>query len=455
MLYQQPQRGPFQLDPSWVDAVVILPQRLVASNGDRAAVSGPITDTVGTVGLGRRVTGGGTANYDSYEGPWSKLATGYTVLALYRLTQVGQAGRAVGNFVAGAGGYSFAPNGTNYRFITARSAGNSIITGTAVHTGLKCDVAVVGAVNAAYYENGKLSGSQAHGGVVAPSFGFRIGSNPEATPAAAPIECYLTIFIPRVLSAAEVKSLSDNPWQVFLDPDEEDEAAFFAMAAGGVADLAGSATCISAGGGALSTAIRFVGTAGALADGSGALTTAIRMAGSGASVAAASGALTTSIALTGNAAASSAASGTMAGTGAALLGSAACAPSATGALTTAIVLSGAATSGAMATGSLAGAGAALAGGALCASGGTGSLATGIPLIGAGGAAAFAAGMLTTGIRLSGTASCLSQAAASLGFDVVYTRAPAGPGYAPRSEQQQPRPADRAQCRPADTQRNDR
>lgn len=215
MRYTQPQSGPLRLASQWSDAVVILPHTGVASNGVARTSAGNISDTVGVVGRGRGISSTGN-NFDNYDGDWSSLNE-FTLLCVYRLKAI-TAGRVAGNFAPSAAGYSIAPSGSNFRFLTARVGVTTIVTGGPATTALKCDVGVVDATTLAFYENGKLSGSAAHGGVAIPHYGFRIGADLNGTPTSANVEVYLTILIPRALSAAQVKQLSDNPYQVFQSP---------------------------------------------------------------------------------------------------------------------------------------------------------------------------------------------------------------------------------------------
>lgn len=177
---------------------------------------GNTSDTASLGGRCKAITTAATTNYYQYAGAWSQIGVPFSMLHVYRLNSAPSGGvRVAGNLVSASYGYGLAPDNANFRAIVARSGANTILTGGAVNTKMKTDVIVADATNAYYYENARMIASAAHGGITAASGSFRIGAdNGPATSAIA--EHYLTLLFNVALSAAQVRALTDNPWQIFL-----------------------------------------------------------------------------------------------------------------------------------------------------------------------------------------------------------------------------------------------
>lgn len=231
----------------------------------------------------------------------------------------------------------------------------------------------------------------------------------------------------RALSAAQIASLSRNPWQVLVQPQRDlwVRLSIPAALAGAAADVAATTGALSTGiqltcaaaasssaAGALTTAIRLAGAASDISSAAGALDSAIRLAGSAADVSLVAAALDTAIVLAGAATDLASASGTVAGIAAVLAGSASDSASATGALSTGIALAGAAQSVATSNSSLT-TSVLLADAAAVAVSTTGALSTGIRLAVTATDTASATGMLSTAIRLSGAAVDTSSSSAAI------------------------------------------
>ncbi|MFC5548192.1 hypothetical protein [Massilia aerilata] len=194
----------------------------------------------------------------------------------------------------------------------------------------------------------------------------------------------------RVVTAAEVASLSTQPWQLFAAAtDEENEGVDAAVAD---MSLNGAATASASGAGGLSTSLRLIGAAAVLAAAAGSLSTSIPVQGAASVQASGTGALTTAIQQAG-----------------AAVGQA----SGTGSLSTSIALQGAAVARASASGDLAGGAAALSGTATSQATGAATLSTAISLQGSTSAVATGGAALTSSIRLAGGASALAVAVGSL------------------------------------------
>jgi hypothetical protein len=293
-----------------------------------------------------------------------------------------------------------------------------------------------------------------------------------------------------IAGQVDPRALSLNPWSLFEDLAEEEEAHFVAAATvGGDTSLAGAAVAQSSASGALTTSVRFAGGATAQSSAAAALTTSVRLAGSTAAQVSAGAALSTAIRLSGAAVAQSSASGALAGGAAALTGAAVVQSSAAGALSTAILLTGAASSsvaasgtmavpgaalagaavaqssasGALLTtirlsgdaqgavsmsGALAGAAVALSGAAVAGASGSGALSTAISLGGVASARASGTGVLLTWVRLTGAVQQRATLGGNLSVGINYARAPAGSGYSPRRNEYQARPAQAGGARPS-------
>ena len=197
-----------------VDAVPASQLRTVV-NQVAATVSGSMTPSVGLLGTARRSATSG-ANKDIYDGAWSRLPAPLTLLTVYKLNSLDFSTRVSGNLTVSTNGYGLAPSITNYRAIVSRSGVNTVLTGSATSTSkTKIDVLVVDPTNATFWENGVRTVSPtAHGGMATATGAFTHGAE-NAASNTNNADYYLSLVWNRALSDAEIKSLSDNPWQIF------------------------------------------------------------------------------------------------------------------------------------------------------------------------------------------------------------------------------------------------
>jgi len=222
----QPQDGGVGID--WnnpitnglVDAVPASQLRTVV-NRDPATTTGTMSDVVGQKGLARNPGLTGTSGKDAYSGEWSKINAPLTLFTLYQRRATSLATRVSGNLTTSVNGYGFAPNTTNFRAIISRSGVNTILTGaTTSNTLLKADAIVIGPTNAELWENGvRTVAPTAHGGMATPTGSFTHGLENSASNCDS-MEIYLSVLWKRELSANELESLADNPWQIF-EPEEQ------------------------------------------------------------------------------------------------------------------------------------------------------------------------------------------------------------------------------------------
>ncbi|WP_200934164.1 hypothetical protein, partial [Massilia sp. Leaf139] len=260
----------------------------------------------------------------------------------------------------------------------------------------------------------------------------------------------VAVFDPAALERTPEPMLGNGASGVIADTALAGAAALRATAGGSLTTkiaLSGAAGIQASAGGSLVTEIRLSGSAGVQATAAGVLTTSIALAGAAGQQSAASGSLLTGIALAGAAAARATASGSLDGGAAGLIGAAVARVSASGDLSTAISLAGAAALQSSASGTLAGSGVSLSGVAAGRSSVLGELSTAISLAGLAPARVSAAGVLATRVALSGSARLVASGVGNLGVGVSFTRAPAGPGYAPRRGEYQARPAQTGGRRP--------
>lgn len=213
---QQP-RGPVQIDWSnpitrgLVDALI--PADLVTVRGARTSTAS-LVQAHGLAGRARVSTDGASAGVNDLYPTFGLIAPPITHFGVYRLTGTpGGARRFLGTEQAVSSGYSFAPNGTNFRALVSGGS-PTVLTGSAVSTALKCDVHVINGSTQALYENGVLTaGPSAYASYAVASVGYYVGAS--ANTASAGAEVYLSAVWSRELSAAEIRSLADNPWQIF------------------------------------------------------------------------------------------------------------------------------------------------------------------------------------------------------------------------------------------------
>lgn len=199
--------------------VEVVPAYLLRTvvNSDQATTSGTMTSVVSTRGIARRSVLSGS-NKDIYSGAWSRIPAPLTLLTVYRMLTHWYTTRVSGNLTSGTNGYGLTPNATNFRAMVSRSGVNTILTGSAISSALKADALVIDATNASLFENGILTvAPTAHGGMATATGSFTHGSE-NAASNTDEVEYYVSYLWDRALSGTEIKSLSDNPWQIFA-PD--------------------------------------------------------------------------------------------------------------------------------------------------------------------------------------------------------------------------------------------
>lgn len=227
---------------------VMIAANLRSVKGVVATTSGTVTSGVGSYGRLRKTPSGGD-NKDIYAGAWSRIPAPLTLVAMYRIVAATSYTRIAGNLYTSSYGYGLGPSTTNFRAIVSRSGVNTILTGAPISSARKVDALIVDTTNCYLYENGRLTaGPTVHGGMATPTGDFSIGA--ENSPTIAPTdeaEYYLTGLWNRCLSASEVKSLSDNPWQIF-EPENCPLFFDFGAAAGGDTNISASLGTASASG---------------------------------------------------------------------------------------------------------------------------------------------------------------------------------------------------------------
>ena len=194
----------------------ILPYQLRSIVGGLvASLNGSLINTSPGVGGSARVqTTENSTAWDTYAGSWANIAAPFSLLAVYRLTATPtQSVRTAGTFVGTTSGYAFSPTASNFRALVGAAGANTVVTGSAVHTRPKVDVLTHDGTNLQFWENGVLSGTAA-GSYAAGTSAFRVGIG-EASFVGAKAEHYLYLLFNRVLSAAEIRDLAQDPWQVF------------------------------------------------------------------------------------------------------------------------------------------------------------------------------------------------------------------------------------------------
>jgi hypothetical protein len=111
-------------------------------------------------------------------------------------------------------GYQFRASTTNFLGLTSGSAANAQVIGSAVHTRPKIDVLTRQGTTTEYWENGVSSGTASGANTYAVGTQPFLVGNSGGTSARA--EHYLYALWNRVLPPAEIISLSQNPWQIFM-----------------------------------------------------------------------------------------------------------------------------------------------------------------------------------------------------------------------------------------------
>jgi hypothetical protein len=232
----------------------------------------------------------------------------------------------------------------------------------------------------------------------------------------------------RGLSAGEIRSLTDNPWQLF-EP-RRIIIPVSAGAGGGSVDLAGNAAASATASAALDLLKALQGDAQGQASATGNLSTSgtVDLQGNAAAQAAATGALSLQVPLSGAALAQASASGSFTHL-VPLAGAAAAQATGAGALSLSIALSGAALGQAAASGSLLGT-VDLSGQAAALGVAVGTLSLSVPLSGAAQAlAAASGGLLVISATLNGAAIATAQASGSLQIAVLLSGAAGGQAQA--------------------------
>lgn len=254
MLYQQPQSGPAQID--WGNPITrglvfgfnaSQPSTEAAANRF-AAGDGSSGVSMGVGPFGQRISGNaGTAGNYRY---WTGLTTApeYTVLAVV----LDSAGRGTSRNPFDSDDSNNSVRNFQLRFNASNQpefipfntgATPVVVTGTTASSasGLSVIAASVDASKVArVYLNGVTSGGTATlvGAVatLAPTHRLAVGGSNNPISSGTPFkgDIYGCFFFNRALSAAEHASIAANPWQLFLDHDEEDEAAFFVVVAGSI-----------------------------------------------------------------------------------------------------------------------------------------------------------------------------------------------------------------------------
>lgn len=88
-------------------------------------------------------------------------------------------------------------------------------------------------VTASLYVDGKLGNSAAQtGSFPSTTDPFALGGRGGTQPTGTGYSLGVVFMFKRTLTPQEVASLSDNPWQLFLDEEDEDEALYFSVSAG-------------------------------------------------------------------------------------------------------------------------------------------------------------------------------------------------------------------------------
>jgi hypothetical protein len=170
-----------------------------------------------------------------------------TMLAIYERTRTTTGPtRVSGTYDVSVSGFGIISNNTNVRAGFARAGGNEQLTGGAHTVGKVNVIAYVldgstANVTHTLYEDGVQTATAAStGAIVLGTNDFMIGRCPDATGWGA--RHYLYAFWDRVLTPAEVRQISRNPWQIFANSGRRSRVAFD----GGGGDLVLPLTGVSA-----------------------------------------------------------------------------------------------------------------------------------------------------------------------------------------------------------------
>lgn len=185
-------------------------------NGTPVTISGTSQSLVSnSLGTAVQSASGGTG-YWRYGNP--RLSppsnTPFTLISVYRLTATGTAGRVISNIISAVAGYGLLPNATNFRAAIARSGANMLFVGNPVSTAIQCDAVVYTGTQGKYYQKGVQVDTTQTGSYDVQVGTFQIGADAFGS-AAAPSQVSMWGLWNRALSDAEIKSISDKPWQIF------------------------------------------------------------------------------------------------------------------------------------------------------------------------------------------------------------------------------------------------
>lgn len=123
--------------------------------------------------------------------------------------------RTAGDWGISSNGYVLAPNGTNFRALVSRAGTNTSLVGSPVLVGAKVDAICADTTAAAYWENGvRTAYNAAHGGIDASQGTLNLGAASDGA-AASGARIYGAFVWNRALSDAEIRAVSENPWQLF------------------------------------------------------------------------------------------------------------------------------------------------------------------------------------------------------------------------------------------------
>lgn len=246
MLYQQPQSGPIQID--WSNPLAKgLVRAYQFSQGGIDAVgnkgtkwtlnaSNGATWGTGVAGVGlQHASFNGKASIS--DGTQNLITDELTVVMLYTNTATST---SFPDFLFGSAGSDYNWGfmfGTTAKFYFKNSGGSAALvdSGIALTNGTTRVYAATYASNAGsnnlkFYDSGLVTGVATHTGNASQisepmsSQTWNGGNDSSGT-------IYLAYVFKRALSPAEIKSLSDSPWQLFLDEDEE-ESLLYVQAGG-------------------------------------------------------------------------------------------------------------------------------------------------------------------------------------------------------------------------------
>lgn len=195
-------------------------------NQDTESLAGSISVVNEAQGMAYKVTA--TTQYAQFGDAWSQIPTPLSLLWFYRINSTPGASnsRIGGNFTTSTSGYGIIPNNANRRGGWAAAGSNTVLTGSnRIAAGTLCmDVLTISGTSnprsGVFYEDG-IQTQTGSGNWTAPTSVqyFRVG-NDNGGAAAQLASHYLAVLWARVLSAAEVWELWQNPWQLLRKQDQ-------------------------------------------------------------------------------------------------------------------------------------------------------------------------------------------------------------------------------------------